>query len=393
MLDAGGRIVRQKFIPVSATTKNVGIAVVGKDRDHLYIGSGSGLYRLDGMLDTMEVIKGGNAELLSAVLMDCNDDGSMERVSSAPDKGWITVSGEDFSHPVKAEIPGRYNTIYNISLKKSRNRPPEIAAQFSDHFFLFRYEKNPLHILKFPFYGGIYLVLLGFILLIQLLQRIRIRKRNQVERQLLTMQMNLISNQLDPHFTFNAINAISAAILTERPAEANRNLLSLARLMRSFVTESGSPVRTLAAELEFLKNYLELMKGRIDPSFEYEINVAPGVNAEWLVPRMVTQIYAENAINHGLRPRGGGGRLLIRVTPLNGSFSITIEDNGIGRKAASLKQSQGTGKGTQLMEMIYELFNRNSKTKVTCRVTDIMGDPGECAGTRVEITVPNDLKA
>jgi LytS/YehU family sensor histidine kinase len=96
--------------------------------------------------------------------------------------------------------------------------------------------------------------------------------------------------------------------LLSKPEEANRNLLTLARLMRSCVVQPDKLSRSLTEELDFLQNYPDLMKARSEQWFEYHIEIEDTVDLQWQVPRMVTQIYVENAINHGLKPSVGLSR-------------------------------------------------------------------------------------
>lgn len=112
---------------------------------------------------------------------------------------------------------------------------------------------------------------------------------------------------------FNAISTISASILNQRPEEANRNLLSLAWLMRSCVGHSNTLSRSLGEELTFVEHYLNLMQSKLESGFEYSLDIAPKVDLSWKVPKMMIQIYAENAVKHGLQPKGERGGLFIAV--------------------------------------------------------------------------------
>jgi LytS/YehU family sensor histidine kinase len=206
------------------------------------------------------------------------------------------------------------------------------------------------------------------------------------------MQLLLLSNQLDPHFTFNAINSISASILQSRPEEANRNLLTLSRLMRSGVMHSDKLSRSLAEELEFLQNYLDLMKTRADQGFSYQIDLDDNIDLQWQVPRMITQIYAENAIKHGLRPLPGGGVLTIRVAGDGKNIRIGIEDNGVGRKNAKANGSHGTGKGMAIMDQSIVIFNKFNQKKIRLDITDLEDGQGKSRGTLVSIVIPVGMK-
>jgi LytS/YehU family sensor histidine kinase len=110
------------------------------------------------------------------------------------------------------------------------------------------------------------------------------------------------------------------------------------------------------------------------------------------VPRMITQIYVENAIKHGIRPLESGGKLTIRVTPSSKRVFIEIEDNGIGRKAASEQGKHGTGKGMAIAGQTIEIFNRYNTQKIEVMIEDIMNSDGSARGTLVRISIPLGMK-
>jgi LytS/YehU family sensor histidine kinase len=202
--------------------------------------------------------------------------------------------------------------------------------------------------LKYLAFLMVYLLVLGFIMVIRYLQKLVLHQRYDAEKKIAGMQLLLLRNQLDPHFTFNAINSISASLLQDKPEVANNNLLALSRLMRVSVLQSDKLSRTLAEELDFLQNYLTLLHTRMNGSFQFRIDLRQDVDLECQVPKMITQLFVENAIKHGLKPLNGGGMLIIRVDHENDIIIIEVEDNGVGRKQAGMTGTKGTGKGIQI---------------------------------------------
>jgi len=362
--------------------------------------------------------------------LDVDQDGNMELIGYTGLHRMPTIFRNDFSHPVKLELPAILSPWY-IGVQKRGKEPSRIFIQQVNNYSMFEYGRNPLFYLQYPFYTGIFLGFLAIILFSQYLQRILLKQRYDAEKKITEQQLLLLNNQIDPHFTFNAINTISASILSGKPLEANKNLLSLSWLMRSCVSHSDKLSRSLADELNFVNHYLDLMKTRMVGDFEFSIEIAPEVDLSWQVPKMAVQIYAENAIKHGLRPKGTGGELVISVSSgqsavgssqsAEGSgqwavpssfvprpsslvprpsssvppfhfFTIAIEDNGIGRKQAQLTGSSGTGRGLQIMEQFYATFNTYNKQKIRSEIIDLEDDAGNALGTRVEITVPVGMR-
>jgi sensor histidine kinase YesM len=147
--------------------------------------------------------------------------------------------------------------------------------------------------------------------------------------------------------------------------------------------------------LQALTLYIELEQLRFDQSFEYKINVAEEVEPmRAQLPPMMLQPYVENAIWHGLLHRAEpGGRLLINIS-LTGKqhMSITIEDNGVGRKASDeLKSRQRNmhkqSHGIQITEERLERVNALYQLDARATIEDLVSRTGEPSGTRVVLTL------
>jgi LytS/YehU family sensor histidine kinase len=267
-----------------------------------------------------------------------------------------------------------------------------LFVQRENQYWLFEYSRNPWYYLRIPAYLSIYLMVLGFILLVQYLQRVSMRQKFEAEKKIAEMQLLLLRNQIDSHFTFNAINAISASVLRNKPEEANDNIIRLSRLMRSCVEQADHLSRSLSLELEFVKNYLDLLKSRMDKAFEYVIEIDDDVDLDIQVPKMILQIYVENAVRHGIRPLDKGGCLWIRVKQAAQYLNIEIEDNGIGRRKARENGSSGTGKGMQIMEQFFVTFNKYNHQKISIEIRDLINENQQACGTKIVLKIPAGMK-
>jgi hypothetical protein len=284
-----------------------------------------------------------------------------------------------------SELPLYFNVAEKV------DKPSSLVVQRGTHTFHYLYHFNLFYYLRWVIYAGIYSIILGFIFFIRYLQRKSLTQRYLAEKEVASLQLMLLNNQLDPHFTFNAINSISASILRERPAEANQNLLNLSKLMRSCVSQSNRLSRSLAEELEFLQHYIDLLRGRMERPFEYKLAIAPEVDLQWQVPRMVTQIYAENAIKHGLKPLTHGGVLTVRATSEKRNLLLAIEDNGVGRRSAAGNGSSGTGKGMAIIQEAIAIINKFNRQQITVVIHDLTDEKGQSSGTRITLTIPAEM--
>ena len=117
--------------------------------------------------------------------------------------------------------------------------------------------------------------------------------------------------QLQPHFLFNTLNAISA--LMHRDVDAADRMISLlSDLLRFSLERDDRHQVSLAAELEFLNRYLAIEKIRFRDRLAVEIDVEPPCLAAQ-VPRLILQPLVENSIKHGIAMRSAAGRIAIRA--------------------------------------------------------------------------------
>ena len=116
--------------------------------------------------------------------------------------------------------------------------------------------------------------------------------------------------QLQPHFLFNALNAVSTLVADGRPAEANRMLARLADFLRATLDRRDAVEVPLSEEIAFTRRYLEIEEVRFGDRLRVEVDVDPGARSA-LVPPMILQPLVENAVRHAVGPRAAGGAIEI----------------------------------------------------------------------------------
>ena len=144
--------------------------------------------------------------------------------------------------------------------------------------------------------------------------------------------------QINPHFLFNALNTI-AALIAERPEEAERAVEDLAVLFRQVLGAEGRSFWPLTDELALVRRYLALEQARFGDNLDVSLDVADDA-AERPVPAFAVQTLVENAVKHGIeRQRGGGAvriaaRLIAADAPDGGeALEIIVADTGAGLPA------------------------------------------------------------
>jgi LytS/YehU family sensor histidine kinase len=300
----------------------------------------------------------------------------------------MAVFRSDFTEPSFLDVPLIVSPKTKCSLINNPGIAPQLAIDNGSKKFLVLYRYNPLYYLRWLIYSGLFLAVYLLILLIAHLQRIRIVNHLKTEKKITELQLKIVRNQMDPHFTMNAINAVVDAINREEKEQARDNLLHFSKMYRSLVLSADKIKRSLREEIDFTENYLALEKFRFGNRFNYKIELGPGVDLGWEVPKMVIQSPVENAVKHGLQMRDEGGEIRITTRKEDGKLILEISDNGIGRNASAIAGKTSTGKGMEIMEQFFELYHKITGIRVQSTVTDLQDDKGNATGTKVVVNIP-----
>lgn len=221
----------------------------------------------------------------------------------------------------------------------------------------------------------------------------RKRKESVFRENLTESEMKALRAQMNPHFTFNSLNAIQQMVLSHENENAFHYLDTYSKLTRKMLENSEKKYISVYDEIKFLELYLSVESLRFQHSFHYEIKVDESLSPHASkVPAMVIQPYVENAIKHGLLPKNGEQQLLIhfkRNAEDDDLLEIVIEDNGVGRKESTAKREDGhQSMGMSITENRLRLLEGKKGNKVL--VEDMMTKEGTPAGTRVRILISQE---
>jgi two-component system LytT family sensor kinase len=165
----------------------------------------------------------------------------------------------------------------------------------------------------------------------------------ELHAQLAEARLAALRTQLDPHFLFNTLHAIST--LVERdPRGVRRMIARLSELLRTSLEEGSEPEVPLGKELAFLNRYLEIMQIRFQGRLEVDTHVDPNVS-DALVPTLILQPLVENAVKHGVSKVAGVGRIEIRaLRDADDRVVLSVRDNGPGLDGgAHAPREEGVG--------------------------------------------------
>jgi sensor histidine kinase YesM len=135
--------------------------------------------------------------------------------------------------------------------------------------------------------------------------------------------------QLNPHFLFNTLNAISSLALTGEREQVVQTLSDLSDLLRVSLDRDLPQEIPLARELEILDRYHGILRTRFGDRLTIDLDVDPAARTA-LLPSMLLQPVVENALQHGIAVRPGPGRVVIRAARRGDRLSVRVEDTGVG---------------------------------------------------------------
>lgn len=191
-----------------------------------------------------------------------------------------------------------------------------------------------------PFGVGIYFALVGIQHSFYYFGRAREHETQaaQLAAQLSEARLSALRMQLNPHFLFNSLNAITVLVRDGNREAASRMLELLSDVLRQVLRTGEGHETTLAAELEFLEQYLAIEHVRFSDRLRPRIEIGPGV-AGAAVPRFLLQPLVENAIRHGIARRSDAGVVHISARREREELVLTVRDDGPGLPAEPMAGS------------------------------------------------------
>lgn len=152
--------------------------------------------------------------------------------------------------------------------------------------------------------------------------------------------LNSLSNQLNPHFLFNALNNIRFMIHENQKSAANM-VVSLSEILRYSLESSRQEKVPIAEEVAIIERYIAIVKSQLEDRLNFQLNIATD-HYHYLIPPMILQMLIENGIKHGLDNIHEGGEL--QVSSLENSHSIQFTvTNDIPDKISTSTYSTGIG--------------------------------------------------
>jgi hypothetical protein len=241
---------------------------------------------------------------------------------------------------------------------------------------------------KRPASWGIIIFLLAAIIVFwQRRERIRVNERLELQERLAEAELESKRGQMNPHFLFNALDAISNFIFKNQPKDAVLYMGKLAKLMRLTLESSRNPQMVLADEVDLLNKYIDLCILRYG-SFTWQLDLADEVDLyDTKLPPMLVQPLVENAVQHAVRPNfaeGKSGAIHAQISQKENALHIVIEDNGPGIEDV---EKAAKSHGLAIIRERLDLLSKKNKAEYSFKLESIEKN-GSILGTRVSLILP-----
>jgi two-component system LytT family sensor kinase len=191
-------------------------------------------------------------------------------------------------------------------------------------------------------------------------------------------QLEALRYQINPHFLFNSLNAVSTLVTERRNDEAARMLSRVSDFLRLTLTAPVKDEVALADEIDYIRRYLDIERVRFGDRLRTELDIAADA-WEASVPAFVLQPLIENAVRYAVAPREAGGSIVIEATRSGDLLRVSVADDGPGVREA------GAGDGAKKIglantrERLRQLYGGRGRLELTEVST---------GGTRATIEIP-----
>lgn len=230
--------------------------------------------------------------------------------------------------------------------------------------------KVKVHLLRSPwFFFGILLVTIAFLLLVV---KYRLTRKNY-ERRLAVNRLQLLKQNLNPHFIFNSLNLIYMLVLENKNKEAVNAINQFSDLHRYYLDNINQTEISLFEELGFIEKYLHIEQARtiLDAPIEYELNIGSDISLNKItLPPLILQPLIENAVKFSVvsSTLSNPGKIWIDINRKEDRIKISIE-NTLGARAND--KTIGTKSGLNIVRERLALYNDQSKLPILFTLDEI----------------------
>lgn len=205
----------------------------------------------------------------------------------------------------------------------------------------------------------------------------------QEQERLRWAEFKALQAQINPHFLYNTLDSIKWLVRTWEHQKADEMIAALTDFFRRVLSQ-GKDFISIEDEVNHVESYLKIQKIRYHKIFDYAIYVEEGLES-CIIPKLLLQPIVENALYHGIKPKGENGRLSVYIVSVEQDLVLEVRDNGVGipkeRQEELFQSSESYGMGN-VKDRIHILAGNEYGIQV-------ISDVG--IGTSVSIRLPKTL--
>jgi LytS/YehU family sensor histidine kinase len=237
------------------------------------------------------------------------------------------------------------------------------------------------------------LSLLGAILIIGFFIILQRQRQLKNEKKIVTLEQEMLRNQMNPHFIFNSLNSIKLYIINNEKENAVYYLNKFSKLIRKILIASTEKEISLNDELETMALYMNIENMRFSNEIDYQVSIAENVNTSLIkVPSLILQPFLENALWHGLSSKTDNKAIALKVQQDSPDYvSISITDNGVGRavsqKIKDNKKIKRKSVGIDITKARLANFSKGLVKDYKIEIEDLY-ENNHASGTRVIVYIP-----
>jgi signal transduction histidine kinase len=178
-------------------------------------------------------------------------------------------------------------------------------------------------------------------------------------------QLKMLRYQLNPHFLFNTLNAISTLILDQDTKLANSMVMKLSRFLRYSLDNDPMQQVTVAEEIESLRLYLDIEQVRFGERLRLHFSVSPEAERA-LMPGLLLQPLVENSIKYAVSQSINGGSIAVSATVENDFLQLVVADDGPGLDLRQGRMPRGSGVGlANTKERLLQLYGDDQSFRLS----------------------------
>jgi hypothetical protein len=217
-------------------------------------------------------------------------------------------------------------------------------------------------------------------------KRINRQKEEQdMQNKIAALELASWRAKINPHFIFNAFNAMQKLFITKNFEVANVYLVNFSKVLRRTINHSGEILTTIDDEVNYIQSYLRLEKIKRNELLKYQVSIQPESIGKLYIPSMMLQPIIENALKHGIK-ENTNGIITIAFSILENKVYCRITDNGIGYLEQNMQDVNS--KGILLIKEKIEIIERLIKLPIVFKTNNYYTGENVILGVETIFTFP-----